>query len=148
MSEKKEKRSAIWQILFAYLAVSKILYWNDTILATLIQGDFRAVGEVVLNRLLGRDILIILIILLTFNTEKLVASKISKYNKVVNQIIVHIIDYVLYIGVLAIYFWMMILFGVFQNPNLGEPLIYYSILYVVIVVVMEIKKFFKKKETQ
>ena len=103
--------------------------------------------DTVLERLLTQDIIIILVILLTFQTEKLVTMQILKYNKTVNQTIVHIIDYLLYIGVLAIYFGAMnFAVGFFPNMFNLEVFIYFSILYLVIVAVVEIKKYFKKKE--
>jgi len=71
----------------------------------------------------------------------------SKLNKTVNQIVVHFIDYVLYMGVLVVYFFTMIfIFGLFQNVNWTENFIYFSILYLAIVIVVEIKKYLKKKE--
>ena len=103
-------------------------------------------AEVVIERLLTRDILIILVILITLHTEKLVRLQILKYNKTVNQTIVHIIDYLLYIGVLAIYFGVMFAFGFFPNVFTLEVFIYFSVLYLVIIAVIEIKKYFKKKE--
>ena len=146
MGAKKEKWSAIWGMLFSYLVVSKVLYYFDIITTALGQGGLRTMGEAVLNRLLTQDILIILIILLTFNTEKLVTLILSKYDKPVNQMIVHSIDYVLYMGVLAIYFWAMLFFGLFQNVNWLVVFIYSSIVYFVIVIALESKKYLKKKE--
>ena len=146
MSAKKGKRSVIWGMFFTYLVISKILYYSDLITATLNQGDLWIVGEAVINRLLTHDILIILIILLTFNTEKFIPLKISKYSETVNSVIVHSIDYVLYMGVLALYFWAMMFFDFFQNLNWFVFFIYSSVIYLIIVIVLEIKKYLKKKE--
>jgi len=147
MSVKKEKRSAIFGMLFTYLAISKAIYYYNLTTNTLFQGGFQNMVEVVLERLLTQDILIILLLLLTLYTEKLVTLQILKYNKTVHQTIVHIIDYLLYIGVLAIYFGAMnFAFGFFPNMFRLEVFIYFSVLYLVIVAVVEIKKYFKKKE--
>jgi len=146
MNVKKESRSALWKMFFAFLVISKSVYYFDIIAAALYQGGLWAMGEAVLNRLLTQDILIILIILLTFNTEKLVAPKILKYNKTVNQIIVHIIDYILYIGAIFIYFLIMNFFSILNHTNWRGNLIGFSILYLVIVIVIETKKCLKKKE--
>jgi len=153
MIVKKEKQSAILKMLFTYLAVSKAIYYYTLITGTLfqdgfqIQDGFLIMVDVVLERLLTRDILIILVILLTLQTEKLVTAQILKYNKTVNQTIVHIIDYLLYIGVLAIYFGAMdFAFGFFPNMFSLEVFIYFSVLYFVIVAIVEIKKYFKKNE--
>ena len=146
MRTKNEKLSAIWKVLFSYLVVSKVLYYFDIIAPALIQGGLWNVGAAVLNRFLAQDILIILIILLTFNTEKFVTLKISKYSKTVNLMIVHMIDYVLYMGVLVIYFWGMMFFGFFQNMSWHIILIQISILHIAIAAAIEIKKYLKKKE--
>jgi len=146
MSVIKKNRPAIWQILFSYLVVSKVIYYFEFIAAALNQNGLWAMGEALLTRLLTQDILIILIVLLTFNTEKFVASKIIKYNKTVNQIIVHIIDYVLYMGALVIYFWAMMFFEFSQNMGWGGIFVSSSIIYLVIVITIETKKYLKKKE--
>jgi len=146
MNEKNGKWAVIWQVTFSFLVVSKVLYYSDFITSALSRGGLLAMGEAVLNRLLTQDILIILIILLTFNTEKFVASKIKKFDKSVNQIIVHIIDYVLYMGVLAIYFWAMLFFNFFQDFSWFVFFIYSSSIYLVIIIVLESKKYLKKKE--
>lgn len=103
-------------------------------------------GEALLNRLLTQDILIILVILLTSNTDKFVQLQFSKYNKTVSRTIVHIIDYLLYMGALAIYFWSMIFLGIFQNFGWSVFIVYSSAVYFAIVTVVETKKYLKKKE--
>jgi len=146
MSVKKEKKPAIWRVLFLYLIASKVIYYFDFITTALNQGGLWTMGDSVLTRLLTQDILIILVILLTFNTETFVTLILSKYNKTVSDVTVHIIDYMLYIGALAIYFWIMLFFGLFQYVNWRVFLIYSSIIYVVIVIAIEGKKYLKKKE--
>lgn len=103
-------------------------------------------GETLLTRLLTQDVLIILIVLLTFNTEQFVAAKISRYNKTVNQVVVHIIDYVLYMGVLLIYFWVMMFFDLTPDLSWTGIIITSSGIYIVIVMAIETKKYLKKKE--
>jgi len=146
MSSKKDKRSIIWGMLFTYLAVSKVVYYSSMVTYALNRGGLRTMGEAVLDRLLTQDMLIILIILLTFNTEKFVASKITKYSKAANKAIVHTIDYVIYTGVLAIYFLAMMFFGIFNNINWLVFLIYSSTIYLAIIAVLEIKEYIKKKQ--
>jgi len=147
MSAKKGKRSAIWGMLFAYLAISKILYWYNIILAALYQGNLMAMGEAVLMRLLTQDVPIISGVLIMFYMEKFYHLKISKLNKALNQVMAHIIAYLLFMGIVILYFWVMILFfDFFQNINWGENLIYTSIAYLIVVIVLEIKQHFKKKE--
>jgi len=148
LKAKKEKRSAIFGVLFTYLLISKVLYYYGIIVNALFPGDFRDMVQIVLARLLTQDIVIILVIILSLHTDKLVRLQILKYSKTVNQAIVHIIDYLLYIGVLFMYFWVInFAFGFFA-PNMIrlDIFIYFSVLYLVIVAAVEIKKYFKKKE--
>jgi len=146
MDEIKAKRSAFRQMVFSYLIVSKALYYFEMIGAALLQGGFWAVSETILTRLLTRDLLIILIILITFNTDKLVPQKIAKNNRVLNQVIVHTIDYILYMGIMSLYFWGTMFFGLFEGMNWRIILINLSALYVIILVAIESKKYMKKKE--
>ena len=147
MGAKKRKMSAIWGILFAYLAISKVFYWFNIIIVALNQGDLRAMGEVVFTRLFTQDMLIILGILLVLYIEKFVQLKISLNNKTLKQIIEHIIIFLLLNGVFIFYFWAMNMF-LGNNPslNLGSNLIYGGIIYLVLAVVFEVKKYLKKKE--
>jgi len=146
MNAKNGQKSAIWVMLFSYLAISKIIYYFDITVSAFFQGGLLAMGEALFIRLITQDLLIILIILLTFNTEEFVSSRISKFSKTVNQVIVHVIDYVLYIGVLFAYFLMMNFFGLFNNANWRDNFIGFSALYLVIVAIVEIKKYLKKEE--
>ena len=146
MSVIKENRPAVWQVLFSYLIVSKVIYYFEFIASALNRGGLWAMGEALLTRLATQDLLIILIILLTLNTEKFVASKIKISNKTANQAIVHTIDYVLYMGVLLIYFGAMMFFGLFQGMSWGEIIIVSTVVYLVIIIAMESKKYLKKKE--
>ena len=146
MHTNKEKLSALWQVVFSFLVVSKVLYYFEFVAGAFYQGGLWTMGEALLTRLLTQDILIILIILLTFNTEKFVTLLISKYNRTVNQVIVHVIDYVLYMVILALYFWIMILLDFSQSMDWRVFFIYSSTVYVAIVMALETKKHLKKKE--
>jgi len=147
MSVKKSKKSEIWAMLFAYLAVSKIFYWLDFINDTLNQGDLRAVGADLLTRLFTQDMLIILGILLVTCIEKFTQLKMSKYKKIWKEIIGHIAIYLLMQGVLFAYVWVRALvLGLPLNWNWGESFIIGGIMYFMIAVVFEVKKFLKKKE--
>ena len=59
VSMKKGKWVQIKLILFTYLAISKIMYWFNTV-TTLTQADIDGVGMAVLDRLVSHDLLIIL----------------------------------------------------------------------------------------
>ena len=147
MSTKKSKKSEIWAMLFAYLAVSKIFYWFNFIIVVASEGDLRTVGNALLTRLYTQDMLIILGILLVTCIEKFMLSKMSKRKKIWRQITEHIAIYLLMQGLVFVYFWVMaLILGLPLNWNWGEALIFGSIIYLIVVVVFEIKNFLKKKE--
>jgi len=142
---KKEKR-AIWKILFTYLVVSKVLYYFGMITSAINQDGFRGMLETLLSRVLSQDLLIIVVILLTYNTDKLLPILSAKFKREVDSRAVHIIDYVLYMVVLAAYFWIMLLFEFIPGMDWRIFIIYSSAVYFAIVLVTESKKFLKKKE--
>jgi len=145
MSAKKEKQ-AIWKVLFLYLVASKVLYYFGLITSAINRGGFGAMVETLLTRMLTQDILIILVLLLTYNTDKLLPLISAKIKREVDQRAVHIIDYVLYMMVLAAYFWVMLFLDFFQTIDWRIFIIYSSSVYFAIVLAAEGKKYLKKKE--
>ena len=147
MNVKKGKRTTLWEMLFVYLAVSKIVYWVNFIAVAFFQGDIRAVGEAVLTRLLNQDVLIILGILLVFCVERFTERKMLRFKKVWVRVIEYIVIYLLIMGIAFTYFWVAsFILGRSINWDWGANLIYGAILLLAISVVLEIKYYFKKKE--
>lgn len=147
MSAKKSKKSEIWAMLFAYLAVSKIFCWFNFIIVAVSEGDLRTVGNALLTRLYTQDMLIILGVLLVTCLEKFVQSRMSKHKKIWRHITEHIAVYLLIQGFIFVYFWVMaLILGFPLNWNWGETLIIGVIIYLIVVVVFEVKNFLKKKE--
>jgi len=147
MSVKKAKKSEIWEMLFAYLTVTKIFYWIDFVTVAVSEGDFRTVGNAVLTRLFDRDILNILGVFLVICIEEFIQRKMSKYKKVWKEIIGHIVIFLLMVGVVFVYFWARaLILGIPLNWNWGESFIFSGILYLIGAVVFEVKNFLKKKE--
>jgi len=145
MSTKKVKKSTIWKMLFAYLAISKIMYWYNTVTVAFFQGDLWGVAGAVFTRLLT-DIPIIMGVFIMFYMENVFELKISKNNKILNEIITHAISYAMYMGVIIVYFWSIILLNAIESLNWIEGLIYASVAYIVVVIALDIKRYFKKKE--
>jgi len=147
MSTKKSKKSEIWAMLFAYLAVSKIFYWFNFIIVAASEGNLRTVGNALLTRLYTQDLLIILGVLLVTCIEKFVQSRMSKHKKIWRHITEHIVIYLLMQGFVFVYFWVMaLILGFPLNWDWGEVLILGGIIYLIVVVVFEVKNFLKKKE--
>jgi len=143
----KSKKTAIWGMLFAYFAISKIFYWYNTILSVLSQGEFREAWTEILGRFLSQDVLIIAGILIVFGIEKFVDAKMSTGSKTRRQIIEHIITFALIVGVMLAYFGVVNLF-IRDNGgfDLIGGLIYGSIGYLIVAIVFEVKSYLKKKQ--
>ena len=63
---QKKKWAPIKKMLFTYLAISKIVYWIDIISAA---DNLEGVVQVVSQRLINRDIVVILLIIFTYFLE-------------------------------------------------------------------------------
>lgn len=144
MSVKKEKWLPIKEILFSYLAISKTVYWVDTISA-MDQSDFGDMFSTVLVRLLNRDILLIMIVIFFYFLNKFIEKKFQTGN-VFKYTMYYIVGYVAMIGIFYIYTWILSWFFPLEFPSLGETVSNSIGGYAVIVVVLNIKYYFKEKE--
>ena len=140
---KKINWSVIKKMLFTYLAVSKILYW-----ISIIPADFESVGGVIWQRLIEQDLVVIVVIVITYFFDK----NVKKQNGVLAHIMFFVGNYVIYIVILIIY--VMIVASIFPTPaNLWEIMtssfIYnWTIIFFILMVAVEAKERFKKKEAQ
>ena len=79
MKTKNKTWSTAKEILFLYLATSKILYWFNTIMQTTLDGFDANIIELVLNRFFQQDMLIILAIIAFLVIEKITKKIILQY---------------------------------------------------------------------
>ena len=146
MGAKKWVWSPIKEILFTYLAISKILYWFNTIIA-MNQSDLESVGVAVLNRLLYQDILLISGVILFFFLDKHIHRKRSKSRKILEHILFYGVGYVALMAVTLIYFLVMrLVFGPFEI-DWGSLFGYTFVAYIVVAIVLNIKDYFKAKSS-
>jgi len=148
VSVKKGRKSQIIKMLFSYLAISKIFYWYNTIVHVINHGDLSGMGDVVLNRLLSHDMIIILGVFLIFFMEEFleVHFETKKLGKVLEQILLHLIAYVIFMVAFSLYVLVVHLaWGTFQDIAWGRGLFYSSLGYIVTVTVLDVKKYFKTK---
>ena len=145
MDAKKRNWSSIKEMLFTYLAITKIMYWLNTITA-MEQGDLGSAGEAVLMRLMNQDIILIVSVIFFYFLDKRVQLKKSKYSKVLEYIVFYVIGFVALMGIMFIYSWIMSwFFGPIQIDSWGGLIGGYVLGYLVIVVVLNIKYYFKIK---
>jgi len=145
MSAKEGSWSSIKEILFTYLAISKTLYWVDTITA-LNQSDLGNVGQAVLMRFLGRDFLLIVGVIAFFFLNKLIDSKKSKHNKFFEHLRFYIIGYFMLFGITFIYMWILNWFYPVQIDSWGQFIGLGTVGYLAVIVVINAKYYFKEKE--
>jgi len=147
MGMKHRKWPPFKEMLFIYLAITKIFYWYNTIIETA-QNDLGSLGWVVLNRVLGQDLIIIASIIIMSSLDKYI-QKVSyiegqKYSRVLREIKIYAFGYVAFMGFILIYFWVLsVLFG--DQLNWGFVIVYSSAAYLVVSVGLEIKIYLKRK---
>ena len=148
MRVKKEKRRwlPLKEILFGYLALSKIIYWMEMI-DVAEYGDVWNVAETVWLRLLNRDLLLISFVILFVVLEKLILKK-SKDRDILKQVILYVVGYAGVIGLFYLYSWIASWFIPVYYPSLIDLAINNIIGYALVVIVLNIKIYFKTKEKE
>ena len=142
MRMKKRNWSAIKEMLFTYLAITKIIYWMNTITA-IDQGGLGSVGDAVLMRLLYQDAILIVSVVFFYFLDQRIQLKQSKYSKVLEYIVFYAIGFVVLMGILLIYNW--IVFGPIPIDAVGAFIGNYVLGYLAIIIVLNIKQYFKAK---
>ena len=138
-------------ILIAYLAISKIIYWANTITA-LNQADIGSMGQEVLTRVLNHDLPIIIIVTAFYFLDKVARLKKSKHNNALKHIVLYAIGYVIFIGIIFTYNLIADIIILGQDFSLARyvssflnVLLANTVGFFIATVVLEIKNFFKKK---
>ena len=142
----KKQWIPIKQILFTYLALSKILYWVETAF-TMEQNDWMGVFNAVLMRLLNRDIMLVASIMLMFALDKLIMKKSEDENKT-RYATVYVIGYVGMIGLFYLYGWVLNWFITVHMPSLRSLVSSTLVGYVVAMIALNIKYYLKAKEKE
>ena len=144
---KKENWSSIKEMVFAYLAISKMLYWISIIPTV---NNLQGMGRVVLERLLERDfVLITFIVGIHFFEKKFILQQ-DRWRGVSGQIMLAISGYGMFTIILLTFIWGVGL--ILSTPvNMGELLSgpymrNMTMIYFIIFGAMTVKEHFKKKE--
>ena len=152
MSTKKEKWKPVMEILFTYLAISKILYWYNNVTA-MGQGDILGAMEGFLIRFLHNDLILIIGVIFFYFLDKLIVLKKSRERTVLKSIIENIVFYVVGYCVLmvisTVYSVVLAIvagtFGEFSWSGFMVFIGYTLPAYAVVCVVLFIKEYSKKK---
>jgi len=133
------------EMLFSYLAVTKILYWLNTVTA-LNQAGFGVVTQAVAGRLLSQDVLIIASILIFAFLDKRISSKKSRHSSILGHVIFYAVGYAAVFGFAAGY--ALLMSRVFEGMAIDSWAAFFAygtFGYLVIVIVLNIKYHFKAK---
>ena len=147
---KKEKRFPIKEMFFAFLAVSKAFYYLNIIAAA---DGFEGVLSAMLERFLGRDIIIILLIIFIYSFDYMFVMKQKKWTGNLAQVILIAIGYVMYVAITFIYLLVLNWISsetfnmwLFLELFFMGTLFSLSIVYFIIAGFIAAKEAFKKKE--
>ena len=149
MPKKKKSAFTFKELLFAYLAISKLMYWMNNI-AAIQQDEFGEVWRMVLDRILLQDIMTIWILVAMFLLDHYIETHPSITNGSIKKILVYGLGYVIYIVSIVVY---MLVLGLFPNMNIyidswWDFIFGFSIFFIVACVVLNIKERLKKKEAE
>jgi len=144
MPEKKERFLPIKEMVFTFLAISKIMYWI-TVITGLEQQNLGSIGQALVYRLLERDLMLILGILLFYGLDKLLSKKFND-NNFVMYIIIYVIFYAIMIAFGYAVFGIISLFmEVGTVAPLLETLRSTILPYIAVIVALNLKMHFKAK---
>ena len=147
---KKKGRFPIKDMVVAYLAISKAMYWLSIVAGA---EGFDGVWRAVLERLIGRDIVIILLVISIYTFEYIFVIKRKKWTGNLAQAVLIAIGYVIYVVIVFAYILVLNLIlqesfnlrsfleGFFRRDFLNL-----SISYFIIAAFIFLKESFKKKE--
>ena len=141
---KKKAWSGVKEILFTFLALSKVLYYFYTV-SEMRQSDLEGAGELLLERLIDRDLLLIGFVIIFYFLYILIFERKSKYGGPVKYVILYTIGYAVMIGFFYFYSWVVSWFMPVQFPPLGPMIVGNIIGYIAIIISLNVKDYFKRK---
>ena len=145
--KNKKKWSTLKEMLFLYLAITKLLYWFSTITEMAFGGGIADnIFELVMNRLWTQDLLILFSILIFHFMEKLK----------VQQLLQYAIAYVAFVGVIFAQIWIGDTF--FEPEHMAGTLggliweigylgffVFFTVGFLFMAIALNVKEHFKKK---
>ena len=131
---KQSKWSTIKDGLFLYLAISKILYWINTI-TEVMQSDFNGAGILILNRVSTRELptLFVVICLILIDVEK------------GNFFLKLAIAYIASLTALFSYLFILSLFMHIGTTSYWNMFVGFTFNFVIVAVILNIKYHFMEK---
>ncbi|MCL2234958.1 MAG: hypothetical protein FWB98_00765 [Defluviitaleaceae bacterium] len=144
---KKRDKLPFKELLFTYLAITKIMYWMDLVMGVGGEGfDFIGAAQAFVVRLLERDILLVLGIIAFYWLDKMLEKKKSKHGKLMEYVVFYAIGFVVLAGITAAYLGIFsLVFGPIQVGSWGAFIGYGALGYVVVAIGLNVKIYFKSR---
>ena len=144
---KKSSWTSIKEMLFAYFAISKMLYWAHIIVTV---DNFEIAWQTIWQRFLTQDIVLIIFIVFIYFFEEKFVLKQKKWNGILAIVILTIVGYVIFCLIFVTQVWV-VSWARSMPINIGSIIfspfmLNMTIVYFVIAIAMNIKERFKKKE--
>jgi len=147
MPNKKKPIFSFKELLFAYLAISKLMYWTNNIVA-IQQSGISGILYMIVSRLLAQDIMTIWILIVMFYLEYYIETHPAISKGLLKSVLLYIIGYVLYVASIVTYMLILGLFIDVQISSWADVVVHYSIFYLIACVVLNLKGRMKKKEAE
>ena len=109
------------------------------------QDTLGNVGEIVVDRLMSRDLPMVLGVIMFFFLEKLIYMKKSKQRRIKEHIMYYGIGYVALMGFNLFFFWVTDWDFEALGFSLIDAIIYGTVGYIVVDIMLNIKEYFKGK---
>ena len=151
MKTKKKKSASAFtfkELLFAYLAISKVFYWIDSI-GKVLADDLGEALPVLIERLLFQDLITILILIAMFFLTHYMETHPGMRGKFMKHLLLYGVGWVIYIGIIVGYLTLANILFASVTIQIDNWLIFIreiSMIYLICCVVLEVKDRLKKKE--
>jgi len=147
---KKKSAFTFKELLFAYLAISKLFYWMNNI-GSLAQDDWSAVLNFIVDRLLMQDIMTIWILVAMFLLEHYADKYFGDNKTLVKNLVIFGIGYVIY--TVSIVLYSIVIHAIFAEymitvSEIISFLLDMTLFYAIACAVLQIKDRLKKKEAE
>jgi len=146
--QKKAKWANFKELLFIYLAITKIMYWMDALTMGADGVDLASMWQVFVIRLFERDILLILSILAFHWLDKTLERKKFKHGKFTEYALFYVIGFFVLAGITAAYIGLFsLIFGPVQVDSWVSFIAYGILGYMVVSVALNIKLYFNPRQS-
>ena len=149
---KKKPPFTFKELLFSYLAITKLMYWIGNLAGI---DEFGGAVNLVIDRLIVQDIMVIWILIAMFLLDHYVETRPSLTSSIIKRLLTYGLGYIIYIGSIVGYILLLAVLPITDMQGLsqaldfmGEVLIFYSVFFVIACVFLSLKDRMKKSDAE